>query len=276
MAAKSNKSLLSTADVIAMRDEIEELRRELQATTARLAEKERKFEAALLFLPEGTNVAALKIRQVKAAPSRKRMEQPKLPEVTNAPSPKARGPAINNPLTWKGAVMKVLNTAGKGLTHAAIIEALGQSEIADTVEANRKGYYNAITRLEERDRLIVRRGSLIYSRQVIEDLMARGAPIPEQDPTQPSKPRGTPTTRDHVKAILIENPDGLEGPVLIELLKKRECVTKSVFDHDQFVYTLLGKMIESNEIVKVDRAYRLRGTVEMKSGPVARTTDPLH
>lgn len=267
MAAKTDKPLLTVASVIAMRDEIETLRHEL-------ALKERKLQAAVEFLPEGTDLAALKIRRRAAMKTpRKRPQQLTLKPITE---PKKDGRRTSlEPTTWKGAVLQVLNAAGKGLTHARILGDLESTPIAETLKANRKGYYNAITRLENRDKLIIRRGALLYSKAVAERLMKLG-PLPEQDPSQPTKPRGAPSTRDHVKAILLDCADGLDGPAIIEALGKRDGVTKSVTVHKQFVYTVLGKMIEDDEVVRTDGIYRLRGPIELKSGPVARTTDPLH
>jgi hypothetical protein len=267
MVAKTDKPLLTVATVIAMRDEIEGLRREL-------AVKERKLQAAVEFLPEGIDLAALKIRRTKPPAriiARKRPKQFKL----KAESRRGGRKASLTPDTWKGAVLYVLNAAEKGLTHAKILEGIQSTPMAETAKQNRKGYYNAIMRLEANDKLILRRGSLVYSKSVAERLMKLG-PLPEQDPSQPTKPRGAPSTRDHVKAVLIENAEGLDGPAIIEALGKREGVTKSVMTHKHFLYTLLGKMIEDNELTRTDGVYRLRGPIEVKSGPVARTTDPLH
>ena len=288
MARKSYKPLLTVADVVAMRDEIEALKRDIKTANIKLVAGERRLSAALEFLPEGTDLAALKVRRAKtgAAPkgARKASKATSLP-LLDLPTPKAKSNgkrkrkggrrASLSPSTWKGAVMHVLNAAGKGLTHAAIIAGLQQTPLAKTANDNRKGYYNAVGRLETQDKLIERHGSLIYSVAVAEFLKKNG-PLPDQDPSQPTKPRGQPSTRDHVKAILVDNPHGLDGPAILDALGKREGVTKSVKDHPHFVYTLLGKMMEDNEVVREDRIYRLRGPVEVKSGPVVRTTDPLH
>jgi hypothetical protein len=173
--------------------------------------------------------------------------------------------------TWTTAIMKILEDAGRGLPHAAIMRELKGSDLLKGVSFSDKRYYTTIARMQKR-RQVERAGDLLYAPKVARRLLAYG-PLPTRDLEEPQLFSNKVQTPNLIRRLLLNQPEGLEGPDIIGRLNMLEEAPESVRNHPQFVYTTLINMMRRHEIKKEGRVYKL---AENESGPAAETADPLH
>jgi hypothetical protein len=245
--------LLTLEKLAGLRDKVSELKDLLTTTAARLEETQARFEAGLKFLPAGTNLDAL------------------YPPGTAKLNKRGGHSFSLATTTWRGAIMHVLNEAKRGLRHDEALAALKHTPIAPKLITHQRIYYKTVLKLTA-EGVITRDGKLVYSTEVWKNIKENGPPTLPPPPVSHGKVH----TPERIKQILRDHPEGLEIPAIADLLKKMPGVTKSVFKHDNYVHTQVGKLVKDEAVVKLGKVYRLRGTLEMKSGSVASTTDPLH
>lgn len=158
-------------------------------------------------------------------------------------------------ITWREAILGVLVEAGKGLEPHEITRALKKTDFKDRVTGNPNGLYNTITRMAAKGDLL-RKGKLVYASDVLDRMIKNGADISTVGKTayevQPD------STASLIVKVLNENPQGLRGARILEKLKQEENAPKSVFNHSSFLYTILGKLVARNVIVKRGKVFKTR------------------
>lgn len=217
----------------------------LEILPKRIAERRRRYEAALLFAPDGFD---------PSAPLAAKSELPQ-DKVNNDSSEftltSSEEIAAANRPSWVVAVRNVLEGCDHGLTHREVFDRIKKA-IPDMPTSNgEKGFYNAIARLSERGQL-VKHGGFLYSPKVLSGLKARGKDLPELPGR--TRPGGS---GEIVLSLLREHKEGLTGPELKRLAASVPDAPRSLIDHGQYIYNILGALIGNGAVVKDDGIYKL-------------------
>lgn len=224
---------------------------------AKLETRRRLLDAAMLFIPtEGSSESE---REPVVAPGRLGQSQLFTSEHPSAdgaqmtpcpPDDKKEGVAPK--VGWATEIMQVLNSAGRGLTHQAIIKEMMKSPFGDRLAESTKRYYTTVQRLIKRSE-VEQRGKLYYSSYVLDQMIKRGEPIPE-GADQPFDENDN-TSPALIYRLISNSSNGLTGSQLVDELSMMPEATESILRHPQFVYNVLGSMVKKGLLVKEDRRY---------------------
>ena len=255
--------------------EIEETKASLLRLESDLAAQDKRIEAAFLFLTDDDKEAVLRpktqhtiVLNDKATLSDEVVAG--LVKESFALSPVEGGGEGEDKASWSQEILRILNAAGRGMSHAGIIEELRKSPLGDGLANSTKRYYTTVTRLIGRN-LVERRGQLFYSMYVLDRLISRGEAVPEE--ATGSDIRDDNNTSGLIVRTLSPHPDGMSGADLVDALALLPEATSSILRHPQFVYNVLGKMVRQSKLIKEGRMYRVPSkeigppSAEAASGP---------
>ncbi len=224
--------------LIAERDEKREL---VDRLSAEIAALEKRIDAAMLFAPAGFNPAA------------------PMPDVEGPPRPQTRSSPLfvrwsggDDKTTWREAILGVLATAGRGMSHKNVVAMARDRYVLPPVrDGEEKAFYNALSKLVHSGQ-VVKHGNLLYLASTYREADKAGA-LPAVGPTA----RRVGSSAELVAGLLREHAEGLTGPQLRDHLRRVPDAPKSLWEHAQYVYNILAPMIGSGEVVKSqDGVYR--------------------
>lgn len=229
-------------------DERERLFAELPA----LIENDRKlYAAALLFAPldfdpDGAAASGETEKPAKASPKAKALGSPK--------KDKGKGVRKPRPNSWRALIQRHLDETRDGTTHKDLLNAIRRNHNMP-ISDGEKGFYNAVGKGLQAGE-IVKRSGYLYSAKIVQELEHKGALPPEQ-PAPPRTGQSTIVT----KRVLQKYPEGIAGPALKKLVAAEPDAPKSMREHGQYIYNVLGAMIGMGIVVKKDNLYVLVANV---------------
>jgi len=176
------------------------------------------------------------------------------PETRQAPTKHVRAPKnapVNGSrITWSGEMRRILSKQRSGISYRDLLTEIASGALNKSRSAGDKGFYQAIKRLNDAGEL-VKRGGLLYAPDILSKLEANGVSIPE------GPQRSTGGSGDIIRFILKQNPKGLSGPELRELLRAHPDAPKSMQKHPHYIYNILGSLIGTGKITKANGKYLL-------------------
>lgn len=255
---------LSAEYILGLKAELDRLRRQWAELPAIIDKRQKLYEAALLFAPEGFDPDA-PVESVEAvAQGGKEVEEDEEPEDgTSAahfsldgggPADFALSPVEHHSpkATWVSAVREVLMLLEKGVPHKELLALIRQTYPELPVSNGEKGFYNAVFRLTERKEL-VKHGGLLYAASVVQAIEARGEKLPKAPEHQVR--RGS--SGEIVLEVLKANPKGLTGPDLRKVVSEMPNAPKSLREHGQYIYNILATLMGTGAVVKNGAIYQL-------------------
>lgn len=271
--AGSRKFILLTVDSVRLlRRECDELRAQRTQIDSQLADKEAKLQAAYMFLSPQDRASLEKGSargKTRAVQPAQEAQPPKPDRWAKARAAKAAKAAKavkavkrakgertreRKPDSWTSVILRILENAGKGMSHASLMDALKKSEIGDRIAHSTKGYYGALSKLQSRGDL-ERVGKLNYATSVLNKLRQANAPIPEADPHDLDAEKSSKTTAGLILRTL-DGTEGMTGAQLVDRLAMMPEAADSVLRHPQFVYTVLSKLVRQEKLLKEGAIYR--------------------
>jgi hypothetical protein len=235
-------------------------RERLLAELPALIEQDRKlYEAALLFAPDGFDPAVT--APTAETPSEAPERQLNLPAIKppakrivikRVPAKTKRAKVVKKKqASWKTLVVQEAEGAERGLSHKSLLSAI-RAKHAMPVSAGEKGFYNAVAK-SIHDGSLVKRGGLLFSPRVVLLLERRGEKLPE-DGQVVHRAGGSALV---TQRVLAQHPEGLTGPALKKLVAAEPDAPKSMREHGQYIYNILGTLMGSGAVVKKENLYYL-------------------
>jgi len=237
---------LSADFILQLKTELEADIRLYESLPARIAERKRRYEAALLFAPEGFDPSAPLMTKSTPPPENKISNESS--EFTLTSSEQRIGAS---PPSWIVAVKNVLDECNGGLTHKELFERIKIAFPGIPTSNGDKGFYNAIAKLAKRTQL-VKHGGFLYSAKTFAELKDRGEPLPELQGRVRSGSSG-----EIVLSLLQAHKNGLTGPELKKLAASTPDAPRSLKDHGQYIYNILATLIGTGAVVKDNGIYKL-------------------
>lgn len=215
---------------------------EVAALERALSEKKEILDAVRLVESSG-----LRVLPKVAAPRAKILKGAKSRAVRKARSAKT----ADSRLTWSDEMRHVLQEQEAGISYGDLLAILAKGPLGKKPRSKGdKGFYQAIKRLTDAGD-IVKGGGLLYSAKLAQTLKSRGKPLPVHV-------SGRGGSSSIVLGILNEHPQGLSGPEIKELAGKNPNAPRSMREHDQYIYTVLGGLKQAGAILRMeDGKYRL-------------------
>lgn len=250
-----DRPLLTVASVRAIKADYESDVRLLQEMPARIEQKKRRLEAAMLFLPEGMDLDAVEqevpdVSQPIAPTSLP--AQPALPEPT-ADVQGGDEPDDTGSMTWAGEMLAQLQAAGRGVSHRELLDGLMATLLRAKATKGFKGFYNAVARLADKGDL-VKGGGLLYHKDVAAKVIAEHGQLPDVGHVTRRRAGGS---ASFIVEALQEHPGGLTGPQLKEIVSSMDGAPKSMREHGQYIYNLLGTLMGNGSVTKQNGLYKL-------------------
>lgn len=243
---RDDVTLLTVASVRAMKADYEADERLLADLPARVAEKKKRFEAALLFVTEDQRTAIFS-ESTEVVSEVVEIKEPLKPTIAEL-SPRRFVKSRNGRPTWTGLIMQVIENATEGLTHDQIMVEIGRLNPAFSKELGRntKPYYHAMSKLEARKE-IERRAGYFYPPGLIHRLPRQGEELPQ-------KPRAglkEYTSAWFINHVLEGAKEGMTAHDIKEALKDEEGVTPKLTSNSSFIFNVL-KALQVDGYVEKD------------------------
>lgn len=157
-------------------------------------------------------------------------------------------------LTWIKCIENILLDAGEGMTHQQLLAEVKKTELAEKAKRSDKGFYGAIARLHERQKLI-KAGGLLFAKDVADKLERRGE-LPKENQQGTLQPRPN-SASAYVIQALEDNPNGMTGPELKSYVSRKPNAPDSVHQHGQYIYNVLSKLMDGGRVRKTGSRYVL-------------------
>lgn len=249
---ESPPAYLSEEYILSIKKSLDAKRRLLEKLPAEIADLSKRFDAAMLFAPPDFDPDKAQenpletIRVVRLEPSvkpaiRKREMRP----VTPAKPEK--------PIGWRKGLQALLDDANEGMHHQQLLKS-ARDKYKFPESVGEKGFYNAIAKLINAG-TVIKHGNILYAVSVFKQKQEA-----DELPRVPETQRRNGSSAELIRKLLLTRPDGLTGPELRKILSAMPDAPKSLREHGQYVYNILGTMMGIGEVVKENRIYRL--TVE--------------
>lgn len=145
----------------------------------------------------------------------------------------------------------ILEDAMGGLPHKQLLQ-MAREKYQFPPSNGEKGFYNAVAKLVNAG-AVVKHGNLLFADKVIKEITAKGGALP----VVPEMARRAGSSAELIHQVLVQHPDGLSGPDLRNIVAGLPEAPKSLREHAQYVYNILGAMMGTGEVSKVDGIYRL-------------------
>lgn len=248
---------LTADEILRLKADYEADVRLYEELPARIKLKKRRFEAAMLFAPDGFDP------NESASPAAVTPPLPESPPPPPAVQPETKDFELTQEpverLTWIGELARVLNSSDRGLSHKEVLAILKATPLGDSVSVGEKGFYNAVSRLEARGQLI-KSGGLLYAKKLVEEMEARGEHLPDVTMETRRRAGGTATM---IIEVLKLHPSGLDGNELRKQVAAMPGVPSSLSKHTHYIYNVLAPLIGQGVVAKGnDGLYRLGNASE--------------
>lgn len=225
----ASATLLTLGDVMKLRAEIEADVELLALLPARIAQKKKLYDAALLFAP--ANFGSMVEPDAGQPPAEVMVKQTELQQGDLDSTGK---------LTWIGEARRIISEADSGLSYADVLSKLKTLPLPPS--AGDKGFYNSMARMEAKGE-IVKAGGLVYSAR-----LAQLHGLAPRTQTKPDVNLGG--TSGIALAVLRAHPIGLKATeVKREFLRRPDC-PESMRKHGHYIYSVLTKLIDNGSVTK--------------------------
>ncbi|WP_291519411.1 hypothetical protein [Acidovorax sp.] len=243
--------------ILGLKATLDEKRRLYEALPKEIADLEKRFEAAMVFSPPGFDptkartktIAAPLLQQAAASTG----ADPKVSDIPVKRTSVLRKPRVQK-MGWRKGLMYILDHAEGGVAHQPLLKQ-AREDFSLPPSNGEKAFYNALAKLTQSG-AVVKHGNLLYSAKAMAEAKAKGTLPPVADIG-----RRAGSSADLIHGVLLQNPAGLSGPALRKLVSELPDAPKSLRDHGQYVYNILGTMMGAGDVVKEDGIYRLRSPV---------------
>lgn len=233
--------------ILSLKELLDEKRRLYEKLPAEIEALAKRYAAAMEFAPPDFEPSkpATKAAPAPAAPPH---------NVLSLSPPNAAGkrrtvkPKPAKPMGWRKALLVILE--GDGMPHQILLK-VAREKYNFPPSIGEKGFYNAIAKLINAGS-VVKHGNILFSASVYEKKKEA-----DELPSVPETQRRTGSSAELIRIILTGKPDGLTGPELRKILAAMPDAPKSLREHGQYVYNILGTMMGVGEVVKENSLYRL-------------------
>lgn len=239
--------------ILSIKHELDEKTRLYEELPAQIEELVKRFNAAMVFAPPGFDPA----KPLEAKPPEAQTTVAPRPIVASAPKKPtpAKPPVAEKPIGWRRGLQILLEEQKEGMTHQALLkEARAKYQLP--ASEGEKGFYNAIAKLVNAGS-VVKYGFLLFTAANYAQ-KERAGDLPPLESAQ----RKVGTSADLIREVLKKKPDGLTGPELRKIMASIPEAPKSLRDHGQYIYNILGNMMGAGDVVKENSIYRLTGEVK--------------
>lgn len=227
----ASATLLTLGDVMKLRAEIEADVELLALLPARIAQKKKLYDAALLFAP--ANFGSMVEPDAGQAPAEVM--------VSSKQTALQQGDLDSTgKLTWIGEARRIINEADSGLSYADVLSKLKTLPLPPS--AGDKGFYNSMARMEAKGE-IVKAGGLVYSAR-----LAQLHGLAPRTQTKPDVNLGG--TSGIALAVLVAHPAGLKAADVKQALLSRPDCPESMRKHGHYIYSVLTKLIDNGSATK--------------------------
>lgn len=190
------------------------------------------------------------INEIMGAPSMGAQEDLLGEEAPKPPLPQKE----DGDATWLDIVRDVLKAVGHGMSPAEVAEEIRGSVYADRLRENPNGHYNALNKLMGRNE-ITKVGELYYDPGVIQKYKDAGLEIPSVSSYQKKTPGRQSANENQIILVVSENPNGIAGVDIMRRLKTMENVTPAAKTNPNFIYNILKRLTEKEQIRKEGTLY---------------------
>jgi hypothetical protein len=238
----SNSSFFVPAEnIVAIKRDLDSLVHAFEEMRNRIEERRADFDAAMRFKPPGFD---LDEALATIAP----------PALTEPPEPEEEEEEDDDEgddkITWVGEVRRILTESGKGWTYRDLLAELKKGPLGERSTPKEKGFYTAIAKVQDREEAM-KSGNMLYSMALYKELKAAGVPLPKAQSNREG--RGVIVIRE----LLTKHSKGLTAILLKQLMRGEEDIPRSFFDHSQYIYNVLKRLVEDGEIKKRNGVYVL-------------------
>jgi hypothetical protein len=243
--SESPEAFLPEEYILALKAKLDEKQRLYAQLPAEIEDLAVRFKAAMVFAPPNFDPSkpAEKTPSPAATGSRERVQ------LIDTLSQK-RSPVPLKPIGWRKALQILLDDATEGVAHKSLLN-MAREKYALPSSEGEKGFYNAVSKLINAGQA-VKHGNLLFSSAVYE-ILKKNDELPKILETQ----RRSGSSAELTHMVLSKFTDGLTGPELRKALSQIPDAPKSLREHGQYVYNILGTMMGTGEVVKENGIYRL-------------------
>lgn len=164
-------------------------------------------------------------------------------------------------LTFVSEVERIVNEAPMGLPIFEIKTILLSSPIRERLLQSDKGFYHAIDRLAERER-IFRQNGRAFSKEALSryrEAVAQGIIEDKPARVQTHSPMG-----NAIEAIVKTSP-GIKGAAIISRLMENPEFRATLTPHNTGAYNVLARLVLRGQLVKVGRGYFPPNSTEVEN-----------
>lgn len=234
--------------ILSIKTRLEGKRRQLELLPVEIEELAKRYEAAIIFAPpdiDAPQSEAAVTQQIAdttkdaatvAVVLRKRITKP---------------PKVEKPVGWRKGLQTILEESANGIAHQPLLK-MAREKYKLPPSSGEKGFYNAIAKLIQAQ-TVVKHGNLLFAANVIEGIKKNGGTLP----APPEMHRRAGSSAGLIHQVLHGHPEGLTGPALRKLVAELPDAPKSLREHAQYVYNILGTMIGAGDVSKSNGLYRL-------------------
>jgi hypothetical protein len=237
--------------ILSLKEALEEKQRLYEKLPAEIEVLAKRYAAAMVFAPPDFDPSkpAPKAAPAPATPPNKivTLSPPKVAVKRRVAKPKVKP---IKPMGWRKALQTILEDAADGMIHQSLLK-LAREKHTFPPSSGEKGFYNAIAKLINAGS-VVKHGNILFAASVYKKKKAA-----DDLPSVPETQRRTGSSAELIRTILTGKPDGLTGPELRKILAAMPDAPKSLREHGQYVYNILGTMMGVGEVIKENSLYRL-------------------
>lgn len=237
--------------ILGLKAAMDEKQRLLESLPKVIEALSKRFDAAMLFAPPGFDPNKSLVETRGPQPSR---DRPASAKIGLKPLVVVRKPAKIaelKPLGWRRAILHVLTKERGGLPHRTIVARVREEFPHLPPSEGDKSYYSAVGKLMDSG-TVVKHGNVIYTQEAMEEAKAKGTlpPISEVG-------RRSGSSAELILELLRGYPAGLTANDMRARLARIPGAPKSLYEHGQYIYGILGPMLGTQEVLKDGELYRL-------------------
>ncbi len=163
-------------------------------------------------------------------------------------------PLTSAPKTLREFVLEALASAQSGVLPGELFDLATDSDIRERMERNRNAIYTVIARLAERGE-IVRHGKLLYSPSLYNRVSSGKIHDPrfESGGEEISVP-------DLILTLIKDAGMSMTAGSIIDKLRANEAVAEKLQRNPQYVYTVLGRMVNRKQLERRGQRYAIPGS----------------
>jgi len=240
---------LPEASILAIKKSLDAKRRLYEKLPSEIEALSKRYEAAMLFAPPNFDPEQA-LEKESEAPVKEINVVTLPPPATRKVAVKRKIEKTVKPIGWRKGLQIILEGAEDGLSHQPLLT-IARDTYKFPPSVGEKGFYNAIAKLINAG-AVVKHGNILFSSNIYTRRKGGGT-LPVLQETQ----RRAGSSAELIYSALEAHPEGLTGPGLKTVVSAMPGAPKSLREHAQYVYNILGAMMGSGEVIKTYGVYRL-------------------